>query len=188
MSVPATPVNPYVKPVHHAAPIHPNLRAVAPAPPAPAAPSTVYEEPIQYEQQVYAEAPGAPVLKAYEAVPDLPLPAQEAYEAPVEAPAPIAAPKPVAYETPDVVQAPVAAAPAPGVHATQYHAQDEFGNVIYGYSNPNSAKTEQRDAYGNVVGAYSYDDGTGYPKHVSYVADDFGFRITATNNLPVAHV
>lgn len=80
------------------------------------------------------------------------------------------------------------AAPAPGVHATQYHAQDEFGNVVYGYSNPNSAKTEQRDAYGNVVGAYSYDDGTGYPKHVSYVADDFGFRITAANNLPVAHV
>lgn len=101
-SVPATPV----KPVHHDAPVHPNLRAVAPAPapPAPAAPSTVYEEPIQYEQQVYAEAPGAPVLKAYEAVPDLPLPAQEAYEAPVEAPAPIAAPKPVAYETPAVVQ------------------------------------------------------------------------------------
>ena len=86
------------------------------------------------------------------------------------------------------LQAPVPAAPAPGVHATQYHAQDEFGNVIYGYSNPNSAKTEQRDAYGNVVGAYSYDDGTGYPKHVSYVADDFGFRITSANNLPVAHV
>ena len=90
-------------------------------------------------------------------------------------------------ETTLILQAPVPA-PAPGVVASQYHAQDEFGNVIYGYNNPNSAKTEQRDAYGNVVGAYSYNDGTGYPKHVSYVADDFGFRITAANNLPVAHV
>ena len=84
-----------------------------------------------------------------------------------------------------IFQAPVPA-PTPGVVASQYHAQDEFGNVIYGYSNPNSAKTEQRDAYGNVRGAYSYDDGTGFPKHVSYIADDFGFRITAANNLPVA--
>ena len=71
--------------------------------------------------------------------------------------------------------------------ASQYHAQDEFGNVIYGYNNPNSAKTEQRDSYGNVVGSYSYLDGTGYPKHVSYVADPvFGFRVTSANNLPIA--
>ena len=73
-----------------------------------------------------------------------------------------------------------------GVVASQYHAQDEFGNVVYGYSNPNSAKSEQRDAYGNVMGYYSYVDDTGYPKHVSYVADDFGFRITNANNFPVA--
>ncbi len=84
-----------------------------------------------------------------------------------------------------VAPAPLLAAPTNGVVASQYHAQDEFGNVAYGYSNPNSAKTEQRDAYGNVVGSYSYVDGTGFPKHVSYVADDFGFRITAANNLPV---
>ena len=61
-------------------------------------------------------------------------------------------------------------------------------DFFYLYSNPNSAKQEHRDAYGNVVGTYSYDDGTGYPKHVSYIADDFGFRITAANNLPVASV
>ena len=73
-----------------------------------------------------------------------------------------------------------------GVVASQYHAQDEFGNVVYGYSNPNSAKSEQRDAYGNVMGYCSYVDDTGYPKHVSYVADDFGFRITNANNFPVA--
>ena len=89
------------------------------------------------------------------------------------------APAPVAPAASPIVPAPG------GVVASQYHAQDEFGNVVYGYSNPNSAKTEQRDAYGNVVGSYSYVDGTGYPKHVSYVADDFGFRITAANNLPV---
>ena len=72
-----------------------------------------------------------------------------------------------------------------GAVSSQYHAQDEFGNVIYGYSNPQSAKSEQRDAYGNVMGSYSYDDGTGYPKHVAYVADDFGFRILEANNFPV---
>jgi len=80
------------------------------------------------------------------------------------------------------VQAP---SPAQGVVASQYHAQDEFGNVVYGYSNPNSAKSEQRDAYGNVMGSYSYVDDTGYPKHVAYVADDFGFRIINANNFPV---
>jgi len=86
-----------------------------------------------------------------------------------------------------VFAAPVEA-PTHGVVASQYHAQDEFGNVNYGYSNPNSAKSEQRDAYGNVMGHYSYVDDTGYPKHVSYVADDFGFRIVNANNFPVAPV
>ena len=38
------------------------------------------------------------------------------------------------------------------------------------------------------MGYYSYVDDTGYPKHVSYVADDFGFRITNANNFPVAPV
>ena len=73
-----------------------------------------------------------------------------------------------------------------GVVASQYHAQDEFGNVVYGYSNVNSAKNEQRDALGNVIGSYSYRDGTGYPKHVAYSADEFGFRITNANNFPLA--
>jgi hypothetical protein len=73
-----------------------------------------------------------------------------------------------------------------GVVASQYHAQDEFGNVVYGYSNANSAKNEQRDALGNVIGSYSYLDGTGYPKHVAYSADKFGFRITNANNFPLA--
>jgi len=38
------------------------------------------------------------------------------------------------------------------------------------------------------MGYYSYVDDTGYPKHVSYVADDFGFRIVNANNFPVAPV
>jgi len=92
-----------------------------------------------------------------------------------------------AYDYPDPAYAAPVQAPAPaqGAVSSQYHAQDEFGNVIYGYSNPQSAKSEQRDAYGNVMGSYSYDDGTGYPKHVAYVADDFGFRILKANNFPV---
>jgi len=92
---------------------------------------------------------------------------------------------PAAVEPPAAVPEAVASdAIAPGVVASQYHAQDEFGNVAYGYSNGQSQKQEQRDSYGNVFGTYSYDDGTGVPKHVSYIADDFGFRITAANNLP----
>merc|ERR1711971_1137676 len=92
-----------------------------------------------------------------------------------------------AYDYPDPAYAAPVQAPAPaqGAVSSQYHAQDEFGNVVYGYSNPQSAKSEQRDAYGNVMGSYSYDDGTGYPKHVAYVADDFGFRILKANNFPV---
>merc|ERR1719350_2730372 len=86
-----------------------------------------------------------------------------------------------------VVAAPVQPpTPIQGVVASQYHAQDEFGNVVYGYSNVNSAKNEQRDALGNVIGSYSYRDGTGYPKHVAYSADEFGFRITNANNFPLA--
>lgn len=91
---------------------------------------------------------------------------------------------------PQVQQAvlPVAPSIRNNVLASQYHAQDELGNVIYGYNHPNSAKKEQRDYLGNVQGMYSYNDGTGFPKHVSYVADRYGFRVTAANNLPVHRV
>jgi len=91
---------------------------------------------------------------------------------------------------PQVQQAALLVAPSirNNVLASQYHTQDELGNVIYGYNHPNSAKKEQRDSLGNVVGMYSYIDGTGYPKHVSYVADGFGFRVTAANNHPVHRV
>merc|ERR1712156_925415 len=83
--------------------------------------------------------------------------------------------------------APVAAptvAAAPAVTATQYHGQDELGNTQYGYSNINSAKHEVGNAHG-VQGTYSYVDANGIVQTTNYIADDLGFRVSATN-LPVA--
>jgi len=124
-------------------------------------------------------------LKAVPAVPELPVLANSIQPATLAEPAAVPAPLP----------APVPAIPNPIVPteynptvATQYHSQDEFGNVAYGYANPNSAKQETRDAYGNVIGAYSYVDASGLPKHVAYVADDFGFRVTSSNALPIHQV
>jgi hypothetical protein len=197
------PIGPVYKaapePVQYAAPAAP-----APVPaPAPARAPT----PVPQPQPAFPDLSNLslPKLKTFPAVPV----AEESYEhaQPIEAvpyvddsdievigaaPAAPAAPQVVQTQVSEVVPefgakiAPLGGTPTPGVVATQYHAQDEFGNVEYGYSNPNSQKQERRDAYGNVIGGYSYQDGTGYPKHVSYVADDFGFRITAANNLPVA--
>ena len=50
------------------------------------------------------------------------------------------------------VAAPVAVPVAPA--ASQYSAQDEFGNINYGYSNINSAKHEIGNTYGGVTGSY----------------------------------
>lgn len=154
--------------------------------------------PIPAPVRQYAVEPAyvpAPVAEPLRAVPAVPVAHVETYGAPeyaaapapvaVHAPAPVPAPAPYAhapapYASTSVVQAVPAAATS-----SQYHAQDEFGNVAYGYKNPNSAKEEKRDAYGNVVGAYSYVDATGIPKHLSYVADDYGFRVTSTNALPL---
>merc|ERR1719422_69661 len=90
------------------------------------------------------------------------------------------------------VAAPVAVAPAPvavpAPVSSQYQAQDEFGNVNYGYSNINSAKQEVGNAYTGVAGSYKYVDANGVPQRVDYVADDLGFRITGATNLPVAPV
>ena len=56
---------------------------------------------------------------------------------------------PVIAKAAPVAAAPVAVAPAPVAVPTpvssQYQAQDEFGNVNYGYSNINSAKQEVRE-------------------------------------------
>merc|ERR1711970_1439633 len=85
--------------------------------------------------------------------------------------------------------APVAAyAPyAPYSAGSQFHAQDEFGNLNYGYANLNSAKQEIGNTYGGVNGGYSYVDANGKLQQVTYVADGAGFRV-ADSRLPVAPV
>merc|ERR1711884_509135 len=87
--------------------------------------------------------------------------------------------------------APVAAPVAPVTYAapiapyvgSQFHAQDEFGNLNYGYSNLNSAKAEAGNTYGGVSGGYSYVDANGVLQQVQYVADAAGFRV-ADSRLP----
>merc|ERR1712168_1176688 len=109
-----------------------------------------------------------------------PVAAAPAIAAPVATATYAAAPA-VAAAAPVVAAAPVAA-PA----SSQYQAQDEFGNVAYGYQNINSAKQESGNALGGVTGSYTYADEAGVHT-VNYVADDFGFRV-ASDNLPVAPV
>merc|ERR1719411_533874 len=101
-----------------------------------------------------------------------------AYRAAAPATTPITAP----------VTAPVTApAAAPYTVGSQFHAQDEFGNLNYGYTNINSAKQEVGNTYGGVQGAYSYVDANGELQRVEYVADSLGFRVSASR-LPVAPV
>merc|ERR1712018_1078366 len=91
-----------------------------------------------------------------------------------------AAPIALAAATPAVAPvAPVAAvAPiAPEVTSSQYRAEDEAGNTAYGYQNINNAAEQRGTANGNgVTGSYSYVDEAGHHS-VSYVADDFGYRV-----------
>merc|ERR1712055_463629 len=71
--------------------------------------------------------------------------------------------------------------------ASQFHAQDEFGNTVHGYGNINSAKHEAGHPLVGVSGGYSFVDPNGKLQTTSYVADGLGFRVQATN-LPVAPV
>merc|ERR1712086_909901 len=82
--------------------------------------------------------------------------------------------------------APVIAA-APYTAGSQFHAQDEFGNLNYGYANINSVKQEVGNTYGGVTGGYSYVDANGELQQVQYIADAAGFRV-ADSRLPVAPV
>merc|ERR1719361_913648 len=159
-NVPAQPIAPTVGAFHELLHVAEDLKAV---------PAVPHEHARNYGGHDY----------------DVALEPVNAIEYPVE-PEPVVAPPvavapvdPVPYSTTVVKAVPAAAT------SSQYHAQDEFGNVAYGYKNPNSYKEEKRDAYGNVVGAYSYIDATGVPKHLSYVADDYGFKVTSTNALPL---
>merc|ERR1712086_1041743 len=141
--------------------------------PVAAAPALAATAPIVGAQYAAAYTPAlAAVPAAYAAAPVAVAPA--AYAA---APVAVAA-APVAYAA--------AAAPIAGPVSSQFQAQDEFGNLAYGYQNINSAKQEQGNAYGGVTGSYTYADEAGVHT-VNYVADDFGFRV-AGDNLPVAPV
>merc|ERR1712050_657762 len=93
---------------------------------------------------------------------------------------------PAVAAAPAAVAAAPLAAPVAGPVSSQFQAQDEFGNLAYGYQNINSAKQEQGNTYGGVTGSYTYADEAGVHT-VNYVADDFGFRV-AGDNLPVAPV
>merc|ERR1711872_209997 len=133
----------------------------------------------------YAAAPAiaAPVATAtYAAAPAIAAPvATTTYAA--AAPAMGA---PVATATYAAAAPVVAAAPVAAPASSQYQAQDEFGNVAYGYQNINSAKQESGNALGGVTGSYTYADEAGVHT-VNYVADALGFRV-AGDNLPVAPV
>merc|ERR1711944_162901 len=124
-----------------------------------------------------APAIAAPIATAtYAAAP--------AIAAPV-ATAPYAA-APVATTTYAAAAPAIAAAPVAAPASSQYQAQDEFGNIAYGYQNINSAKQESGNALGGVTGSYTYADEAGVHT-VNYVADALGFRV-AGDNLPVAPI
>merc|ERR1712173_541015 len=149
----------------------------------------------------YAAAYAAPVAAAVDAkfaygAPITALNAGPLTAGPVAAAPALAATAPVvgaqyaAAYTPAISAVPAVAAPpaAPvaGPVSSQFQAQDEFGNLAYGYQNINSAKQEQGNTYGGVTGSYTYADEAGVHT-VNYVADDLGFRV-AGDNLPVAPV
>eukprot|EP00092_Neocalanus_flemingeri_P014208 GFUD01015328.1.p1 GENE.GFUD01015328.1~~GFUD01015328.1.p1 ORF type:complete len:311 (-),score=96.11 GFUD01015328.1:95-979(-) len=101
-----------------------------------------------------------------------------------------AAAAPVVAAAPAVTYAaaaPAYAAYAPYSAGSQFHAQDEFGNLNYGYANINSNAHVVGNTYGGVTGGYSYVDANGELQQVQYIADGAGFRV-ADSRLPVAPV
>merc|ERR1739847_230473 len=88
------------------------------------------------------------------------------------------------YALPAAAAPVVAAAPAPAPYVpyaaapyvgSQFHAQDEFKNLNYGYSNLNSAKHEIGNGYAGANGEL---------QTITYVADGAGFRVE-DSRLPV---
>merc|ERR1712133_87869 len=149
-----------------AAPVVGAQYAAAYAAPAIAAPAIA--APAYAATAIAAPAIAAPAIAA-------PAIAAPAYAAPVAAAAPVVAAAPA-----------VAAAPVAASTSSQFQAQDEFGNLAYGYQNVNSAKQERGNTYGGVEGSYTYVDEAGVHT-VNYVADDLGFRVVG-DNLPIAPV
>merc|ERR1711981_1257900 len=107
-----------------------------------------------------------------------------AYGAPYLGSGPLAYPVASAAAAP-LSYAPAFVAPVPAAPlAHQHHAQDEFGNVAYGYVDHNSAKHESGNGHIGVTGSYQYVDPAGKLQTVNYVADALGFRV-ADSRLPV---
>ncbi|KAK0091799.1 hypothetical protein PV326_002688 [Microctonus aethiopoides] len=79
----------------------------------------------------------------------------------------------------------VAIAPTPGESMTNkvvLEYQDSIGQYSFGYSAPESARSEIRSADGFTRGAFSYVDDTGVIQTAKYTADSVnGFRIEASN-------
>merc|ERR1739844_400906 len=140
-------------------------------------------QPYQQYYQPYHGYPGYPGYHGY--------PGYQGYNYSPYYSSPYTAQTMMAYRaapaTAPVTAAATAPAAAPYTVGSQFHAQDEFGNLNYGYTNINSAKQEVGNTYGGVQGAYSYVDANGELQRVEYVADDLGFRV-ADSRLPLAPV
>jgi len=101
--------------------------------------------------------------------------------------APVSTAAPLTY-APTFVGSQAVVAPVPAApFAVQHHAQDEFGNLAYGYVDHNSAKQESGNGHIGVTGSYQYVDPSGKLQTVNYVADALGFRV-ADSRLPVGPV
>ena len=59
------------------------------------------------------------------------------------------------------------AAPITPYEGSQHHAQDEFGNLNYAYSNLSSVKSEAGNTYGGMNSGYSYVDANGVLQQVA---------------------
>ena len=121
-----------------------------------------------YNKQIQKTERGTQLQPVFRAVPAVPV----AKEKTSVIPEPIFA---VEQIIPDYTK-PTGDVPHASDISEQYHAQDEYGNHEYGYSNLNSAKHEVGVAGGGVRGSYSWRDDAGYHT-VHYVADKDGYRI-----------
>ena len=80
----------------------------------------------------------------------------------------------------------VVSAPAPP-SASQFHNQDEFGNLAFGFANILAGRNEAGNTYGGRSGGFSYIDANGIVQTRNYIADGLGFRVVASD-LPIAPV
>merc|ERR1711990_786105 len=142
-------------------------------------------EPVLPEESLETEHYLAPQPQPVFSVSDLLLPVipqdeeKEIVQAVVEPITPLSPPIPLPTQA---VVEPIPSPPSPpsalspsASGSSQFHAQDEFGNHEYGYSNVNSAKHEVSDGQG-VRGSYSWHDEAGHHT-VHYVADHLGYRV-----------